>query len=406
MNPKVTIDRKSVYLLAYLILAVLVGGLVHNPFDPVRYAKGALGILEGGDIYAQKGVVYPPTLYVVASLLLFVISSGTETSVDGYVTLATFVGIGTAVQMASYLLGDRVIDNSHSQEWAIATLLSPFVVYVVVLFGQMESFVVLAIVGVVYAERTRRWEIGGASVAIAASVKIFPAALFVPLLIRNRENAYRILRGAAPVIIATTLLMIVFLPGSLTIFSSSLYGIRPVNALYLLSAGQIPSWVAAGTFIVSFVGLTLLSACIPDGYVGYLVPFLPVVLVYPDVLEYRWLPIAVGAILLGYLPRTSNPNSFPDHGRYGWLWTLLGTLAMILGTIEGWFDGSPWLVPTFGALQEPATVLGTGQLDESVGALVRSLRLGVVFVFVLSVLHWCRMVYRSYPIRLPMRAPN
>lgn len=394
------LDRKTIYVVAYVILAALVGGLLHNPYDPVRYGEGALGILEGGDIYGQKGVVYPPTLYVAASILLLLLSTGTEISVDGYVALATFVGIGTTVQAASYLMGDKIVDSSYSEEWAIVTLLSPFVVYVVILFGQMESFVILAIVGVIYAERTERWEVGGSSVAIAASVKIFPAVLFVPFLLRNRSNAYRILRGAAPVGIVTVLLMLFFLPGSLTIFTSSLYGIQPVNVLYILSAGRVPSWVAGGIFLMTLAGSALLSARIPEGYVGYLIPLIPVVLVYPDVLEYRWLPFTVGALLVGYLQQASPSGSQPDHRRYGWFWMILGTLAMIVGTIESWYDGSPWLVPTFGSLPEPATVSGLSHSIVPFESLTYSLRLGVAFVFFISVAHWCWAVYRSYPILL------
>lgn len=382
--------RKTVSIIAFVIVAALIGGLVHNPYDPVRYGIGAIGVLQGQNIYTFPGIVYPPLFYVLSSIVIYPIYMLNGISAESYPVIGAFVGIGTTVQALSYLLGDRIISDTYSKEWAIACLINPFVIYVVLLFGQMESFVVLGIVGVIYAEYTEQWEIGGALLMVAASVKIFPAILFLPFLWHNRENAYRIMRGAAPVGIFTSLLMILFLPESLTIVSSSLYGNRPVNALYIFSLTLVPSRVASVVFIGTFMLSGLIAIMITsDEYIRYLIPFVPVVLFYPDVIEYRWLPLAVGTLLIGYLPESSDSRLYKQ---YGWLWVLLGTAAMMIGTIEGWYEGDPWLVPTFGTLPGLPPIVEQWNSKVSVARLIRVVRLGVAFIFIISVLNWCRLI--------------
>lgn len=383
-------DRKTVSIIAFVIVAALIGGLVHNPYDPVRYGKGAIGVLQGQNIYIFPGIVYPPLFYILSSIVIYPIYILNGISAESYPVIGAFVGIGATVQALSYLLGDRIISDTYSKEWAIASLINPFVIYVVLLFGQMESFVVLGIVGVIYAEYTEQWEIGGALLMVAASVKIFPAILFLPFLWHNRENAYRIMRGAAPVGIVTSLLMIPFLPESLTIVSSSLYGIRPVNALYIFSLTLVPGRVASVVFIGTFMLSGLISIMITsDGYIRYLIPLVPVVLFYPDVIEYRWLPLAVGTLLIGYLPERSDSRLYKQ---YGWLWVLLGTAAMMIGTVEGWYEGDPWLVPTFGTLPGLPPIVEQWNSNVSVARLIRVVRLGVAFIFIISVLNWCRLI--------------
>lgn len=404
MALEVTKDKKIALLIIYIFVGTLVGGLIYNPYDPRHYARGAIGVLQGVNIYELNGVVYPPLLYVFSSILFYAISGFTEITTRNYPAIATFVGIGTTTQVFSYILGARLVSDNRTTKWAIASLLNPFVIYVVILFGQMESFIILGIIGVIYSESDDQWEIGGAALAIAASVKIYPAVLFLPYSYHNRENIYRIMRGAIPVGIIIFLLMILYLPESLTIIFSSSGGIRPVNALYIVSLSTVPDWLVSVVFIGSLVIATIISLAMSDNCVRYLIPLVPVVLFYPDVIEYRWLPLAVGALLIGYLPQGPDTKIRHTCKRYGWLWILLGTLAMVVGTIEGWYEGDPWLVPTFGTLPEPPTIFGMWNPGFSFGPLsgnaisaerviLRFIRTGIAAIFIVSIVIWCRTLY-------------
>lgn len=400
--------RMLLFAVTFVVVGTFVGGLTHNPFDPARYAKGAIGILEGANIYRIRGVVYPPPLYVLSSVFLYVASLFTRVQTNSYVTIATFVGIGTTMQALAYVLGSKLVCETKATLWAFASLYNPFVVYVLVLFGQMESFIVLGLVGVLYAEHTSRWEVGGALLAVAASVKIYPAILFLPFVWRNRQHAFRIVRGAVPVGVVTVLLMIPYFPDSLRIFFSALWGVRPINALYIVSLSTVPSWVVSGVFVSTFVLAGVVSAVIEaDRYVAYLLPLVPVVLFYSDVIEYRWLPLTVGVLLIGY-SRGPSPKIRRLCRRYGWGWIALGTVALVVASLRSLYVGDPWLVPTFDVLPELSTVFSAwypsvpfaDRLSLADRTVVELVRTGIAIVFIVSVLNWCRLVFEGSRLRI------
>lgn len=396
---------QSIFALSFVVFGILIGGLLHNPADPPSYAQGSIYFMQFKNIYNHSGVVYPPFLYAVAAVFLSILSNFIDIYPTSYTAISTFVGIGAVTQVVCYLLGRNIISAKRSWNWFIASLFNPFVVYVTLVFGQMEVFVILGLVGVIYAELKEEWAIGGAALAIAASVKIYPVVLFFPYIYHNKEKAYNIILGAAPVGAFTAILMMIYLPESLTIVRSASGGVRPVNALYILTLSYIPSWTATLVFLTTF-SIAIAISLFVDDISRYIIPLIPLVLFYPDILEYRWLPITVGTILIGYLPGNINTNIEDICESYGSLWLILGTLAMAVGTIEGWYEGKPWIVPTTGVLPEPVILFGTWQLNTTFGPFfngpilvelfaLRMIRTGIAILFIASIISWALKMYEE-----------
>lgn len=407
MDHRTRVVRIVTFGIMFVILGTIAGGLLHSS-DPPNYAEGALGILAGENIYEYGGVVYPPLLYFIAAIPLFIISQFVELTVDSYPTIAVFAGIGAVAQSISYILGSVIIDNNRHKKWIFASLLNPFVLYVVILYGQMESFIILGIIGVIYATYTDRWKIGGVLLAIAGAVKIYPLVLFLPFVWHNRGEMLEILKGAVPIGALTFALMIPYLPESLKIVSTpSRTGVRPMNALYIFSASLVSDQTVSLLFIISLL-LTTIYACsiTTEERIEYLLPLVPVVLFYPDIIEYRWLPLAVGALFIGYISFQEESQVSDVCKRYGWIWSTLGTLAMIVGAIEGWYEGAPWLVPISGDLTSLPVIFGMWTPPFSFGPLdgnpilferivLRIIRTMISLIFIITVLLWCGHIYQT-----------
>lgn len=394
-------DRTIV--LTYLFVGTVLGGLFYNPADIPSYIQGSLGVINGVNIYTLQGVVYPPPLYLFAATVFKIVGLHFNLTPSSYVAISVFACICAVTQSFVYLLGSKVVAPRNNNKWVLAALFNPFVIYVSFLYGQMESFVILGVAGVIYGDIKEQWAIGGAALAVATSVKLYPVVLFLPYIYHNWENAARIIKGAAPIGVLTTILMTLYLPQSLTIFSSASGVVRPVNAIYLASLSFSPKWLVTGLFLLTFMASTCVSLLMEKEPVRYLIPLVPVVLFYPNILEYRWLPLAVGSLLIGYLPTQDGISRLCRV--YGWLWTLFGTLAMITGTIEGWYEGKLWVVSTFHSLPQLPIVFGVWSHSfESILTspvlfelvVLRGLRTAIAIIFIITVIIWCKRVKEKH----------
>jgi len=347
-------------VIPFSLLAVFVGAFVHNPFDPVAYTNTATSLLDGKNIYhASDGAVYPPFLYILGALLI-----GAAESVSGSlppnhpVALASFVFLGSTATAISYLHGRRTISRRRTC-WLIFGLLNPFAFFVTVLFGQMEVAVVLGVVGALYAQRTHQWPLGGFFLSAAAAVKIYPAAIYLIYLARNRTHASEIIAGAVPIVLVTLVGLATYYPDSLGIFTRG-GGVRPVNLLAIVSGGGLPDGAVKASFIVVFGLATLLGAATTlDKDIALVLPTVPVALLYPNLIEYRWLPLVIAA---AYLWVSHESVEIAAGARIvAVVGTFIGSVSMSAGALQGSQQGVPWLVGSVYPLPTLPTLLSINQ---------------------------------------------
>lgn len=345
----------------------LLGGLTHNPADPIHYAQGALGLLHETDIYTISGVVYPPLLYALTAPVFWLLGhTVAPTTPASYTAIAVFAILGSTVHVTVYRLGKPLLPAEAERGWLFASLLNPFALFVTVLFGQMEVFIVLGVVGAIYGHHTGRYWVGGAALSLASAVKIYPVVLFIPYLVHHRAHSRRILAGGAPILAITGGLMLL-LPNATAIFGASTAS-RPVSLLVILFDGGIAAstvdLVFKAALVISVGAAVILS--LPDD-LRLLPPLIPPALLYPNVIEYRWLPLAMGLLAVGYLTTDAKTEVRELCWRCGWIVTILGFTAMLTGTLEGWLEGQPWIVPITGTLPAfpvsiPLGVLGDARM--------------------------------------------
>lgn len=334
-------NLKSVLTAAFYSLACgVIGGFVYNPYDVPAYINGAEAMLQGIPLYDVQSVVYPPLLYAI---LTPIVATTNSFSLFGgsYLTVAGITAINSAIIFIAYWLGSKIVDPKYARLWLIGTLFNPFLFYVIVLFGQFESVIILGLVGAIYGQKTGRYGVGGATLAFATAVKIYPAALGIIYTFRHRDQLPKVLIGAAGPAALTLGLSIMYFPDVLTVLTAGGGRVRPINILYIFTAGTITPSVSSVIFKFLFLAsvLTALNPKYSDHF-SLLMPIFIVSFFYTDLLEYRWAPLCVGLILVGSL-QESKATKWLRRG--GIVTASFGFIGMLAGSLEGIAEGDPWL---------------------------------------------------------------
>lgn len=336
-----------------IILATIVGGLFFNPYDVPNYVWVSNGLLNGENIYQELDyVMYPPFLYFIGAFFMGIIEFILDISIvpgrNQYIAMMLFAFIAAVPQVIAYQLGSVLINDSDSRAWLFGVLGSPLAIFVVLFHGQMTSYVVLGFVAVIYAIHTDHHHIGGLGLIIAASVKIYPAVLFLPYLIRCRDHWRGIVIGATPIAILNLALLGIWFPASLSFLVEQQNAIRPINILHIISPSL--GIIDVNTiFKISLLVMTMVAVIAPiEDDIAMVLPLFPVVFLYVDTLEYRWLALAIAAILVGLVDIHSDDNELRRRFyQLGWVTTICGMAGMLFGQMTGLVNGVPWWELTF-----------------------------------------------------------
>jgi hypothetical protein len=335
--------RRDAQLAIFVLFCGLIGGFIYNPVDPVNYGRGSLIFYTSNIYQLDRGAaafVYSPIFYAVPGILFTIIEFlGYNLTASSYGVIATFAAIGAGAQSLVYVFGLGVISDRYQREWLIGSLLNPFALFVTVVYGQMEIFGALGFISVIYIVKKEKFRRGSLYLTLASSVKLYPAVLFVPLIVRNKKRLREIIIGTIPIAVPTAILMLLLLPDSLTIFVPG--GVLPwvdassVVILNLLTFGVLEGWVS-----VIFLAIFAISVLISlhrtiRAEIAYLIPIMCVGIFYPTFFEYRWLPVSLSFLLLGYLDTDWSTGLRQVFQRLGWLMTGAGTLGMVLLSING-----------------------------------------------------------------------
>jgi len=252
----------------------------------------------------------------------------------------------TATLAGIYYLGAGAVPDRHRRKYLAAVILNPFALFVGVFHGQMTLFVVLGVAGAIYAIYTENWRIGGALLALSASVKIYPAAIALIFFATNLKHAREILEGAAPIVFINLMGIAAFYPESISIFSSP-GGLRPVNILFIITGGSISQALAESIFLGLLLLTTLAGLLLPvRKELKLLFPIIPAVTVYPLLIEYRLVGLALSMIVVGFAIEERAGSAGRATIVSGLAISILGTISMLLGSYQGWLEGAYWVTPT------------------------------------------------------------
>jgi len=287
-----------VFGLCYLVLGTLFVSQVYNSSDPVAYLHGADSLINGGPLYrGQPGIVYPPAFYALLAIVFYPIV-GNQILQNQAASIVVLSGIYVSAVLISTYYSTGLIQKRHRNAWALFVLFNPLIWFGSYFFGQADVIVGALVLVAVAAMNRERWILVGMALALAASIKIWPAGFFFPLLFHQRERIRDIVFGAAPVV-AFNAGLVLSIPDTMGFF---LYrkSFTSAGFLQMMSLKLFNYQIQFTEFIFIVVILSVIGYA-TFGYLPNLTArFLVIGFTVPYVLaanRYRWIPFAM---LLGW----------------------------------------------------------------------------------------------------------
>jgi len=392
--------RKILYLFViYAIFVSAVGMFSYHHSDANSYFSMISVFYGEGTLYSNPAPSYFPLPYFIMAIFLFPIHIlGLSVSPTWYSLFAVNILFALSLALLAYFgySNSEVFEGDEIKEWILFILINPLTIIGVYVWGQSDALVALGVGAAVIAATRKKWALFGAGTVFGATIKIYPALMLVPPFIRRPEARKDILKGALPVIFINLLLLTVDYKSAISAFLNPEYsfglrsgrsGITESHPAWIVGyLTPIPAEQLAGIIFFISVGLVVLWALFGDFEIESLrsvVVLCPMLLTYPTLYTYRWLPVIIAIAWLGYTQAGLFRLKI-----YAWGASILGACYLFIQILLGSLSSTPIFDQTIGIYLPKEAPLTAGT------------PLPVLSIIFVGVANWVLFIWAFYPIIL------
>lgn len=383
----------------YIIVSSTIGMFSYHTSDANSFFTMIYSFYGEGTMYSSPSSSYFPLVYLLMSVFLlpiYIIGFTVGPNSFSLFFINCLFSLSLVLLVYYGYSGSTQGSKIAIKKWALFVLLNPLTIVSVYIWGQSDALVALGVGTAVIAATRNRWALFGAGAAFGASLKIYPGLMLLPPLLRRSEVRKDIFKGVLPIALANVLLIFTDRENFIGAFLNPNYSLGVRGGRSGITESH-PGWMigyftsipaeqlASVMFIISVI-LVLVWAIFGSFEIDslrYVVVLFPILLTYPTLYTYRWLPVIIGISWLGYTQVGLRRLRVYAVGA-----SLIGAYYLLIQILLGSLSATPIFHQYLGFYLPNDPILNVGATFPV---------LSIIFV---GIANWALFIWAFYPVVL------
>lgn len=387
----------TIGIILYVIFVSAFGMFSYHHSDANSFFSMISSFYSEGKMYSNPAPSYFPLVYLLMAIFLYPIRViGLTIGPNSYSLFLINCLFALSLVLLVYYGYSGSVQKTQLKTWVLFVLLNPLTLIGVYIWGQSDALVALGVGIAIIAATRNSWVLFGAGAAFGASLKIYPGLMLLPPLLRQSGARKDILKGILPIALINILLLLFDYKNAIGAFLNPNYsfgirggrsGITESNPAWMIGYfTSIPAeQLASIIFVVSVIIMLIwaLFGIFKIDSLRIIVVLFPILLTYPTLYTYRWLPIIVGISWLGYTQSGLYRLKVYAQGA-----SLIGAYYLLIQILLGSLSATPTFFQYVGIYLPNKPLLTTGATFPV---------LSIIFV---GIANWILFIWAFYPIAL------